>query len=244
MNKPDVIFFDLDETLVENRLPIQDVFARMYFDFQTELGVDQKSAFFDALREQAATLWSGMFYIDTPPEQQFVDCFEHTIATACSINEVRRKTLALEMFQHFLNLSANNVSPSEGALETLKTLSNNGYTTGIITNGMEQVQLGKIHALSLHEKVDHVIVSAQARAHKPHIKVFNLALSRADTTPDKAWQIGDHPVNDVAGAIRAGMQGLFYNPTGLKLSEVFSDIDEQPSHTIQRLSDILTLLNV
>ncbi len=244
MNKPTVVFFDLDETLVQNRLPIQDVFARMYFDFEESLGAENKSVFFTALREQAASLWGGMFYTDTPPEQQFIECFEQAIATTKNVDSSRQHVLAKQMFDHFLNLSANNVSLSPDALDTLKALSDNGFVTGIITNGMEQVQLGKIHALSLQEKVDHVIVSAQARAHKPHPRVFNLALSRAAAKPSLAWQVGDHPVNDVAGAIRAGMRGVFYDPDRSRRNTAFTEVEEKPSHTITRLSDVLGLLGI
>lgn len=133
---------------------------------------------------------------------------------------------------------------NQGALNTLQTLNNNGLTTGIITNGMERVQMGKIQALSLDKKVDHVVVSAQARAHKPNAKVFNLALSKANATPEQAWQVGDHPVNDVAGAIRVGMKGVFYDPKGLRIDTAFEQVDEKPSHTIQRLSDVLSLLEI
>jgi len=121
-------------------------------------------------------------------------------------------------------------------------LNNRSIITGLITNGMEQIQLGKIHALDIHNKVDHVTISAQARAHKPHAPVFKLALDRAGVQAEQAIQVGDHATNDVAGAIRAGLGGVFYNPRDLVLEESFADLKERPTHHIRHLSEVLELV--
>jgi HAD superfamily hydrolase (TIGR01509 family) len=146
------------------------------------------------------------------------------------------------MFDHYESLSSNNVVFHDGAVEVLAQLNSRGIITGLITNGMEQIQLGKIHALDIHNKVDHVTVSAQARAHKPHAPVFKLALQRANVSAEQAIQIGDHATNDVAGAIRAGLGGVFYNPGDLLLEESFVDLSERPTHHIQHLNQVLDLV--
>lgn len=240
--KPRAIFFDLDETLVENRIPIRDLFARMYFDFEQHLGAENQKLFFSVLRQRAADLWSTMFETDALPEHQFVNCFRHCIAATGLTEKQRSNDLAQQMFDHFQQLSAHNVVLHDGAEEILRELNSRGIITGIITNGIEQIQLGKIHHLNLQEKVDHVTVSAQARAHKPLPQVFSLALKRANVTANEAWQIGDHVRNDVAGAIRSGMSGVFYNPHAKDVNDAFSDLEEAPTHVIEHHSQILELL--
>jgi len=241
-DKPKAIFFDLDETLVENRIPIRDLFARMYLDFNDQLGEDNQRIFFDVLRQRAANLWSSMFESKIPPEQQFVDCFSHCIAATGLKERSYNNKLAQQMFDHFQQLSANNVVMHDGALSVLKELSTKGIITGIITNGIEQIQLGKIHQLDLQNKVDHVTVSAQARAHKPLSAVFKLALKRAGVSADQAWQVGDHATNDVAGAIRVGMGGVFYNPEAKPLNDVFASLDEKPTLVIRHHTQLLDQL--
>lgn len=242
--QPKAIFFDLDETLIENRIPMRELFARMYHDFDEQLGVDNQRPFFNALKSNATGLWESMFETQTSPEQQFITCFEQSILATEALSAEQSKALAKEMFDHFLDLSAHNVVLHDGALETLAELTDRGVITGIITNGIEQLQLGKIHQLELQHRVDHVTVSAQARAHKPHQPVFDLALSRAKVNADQAWQIGDHATNDVAGAIRAGMSGVFYNPTLLNIDESFADVSEQPTHVIEHLKELLDIIDV
>jgi putative hydrolase of the HAD superfamily len=241
-NKLKAVFFDLDETLIENKIPVRELFARMYFDFEQQLGADNKELFFSNLREHAGHLWGSMFDTDVTPEQQFVNCFATCVEATGSASGKRALEIGHNMFDHYENLSSNNVVFHDGAVELMAELNNRGIITGLITNGMEQIQLGKVAALDIHNKVDHVTVSAQARAHKPHAAVFNLALSRADVAAEHAIQIGDHATNDVAGAIRAGLGGVFYNPRELALEESFESLKERPTHHIRHLSEVLNLI--
>jgi len=235
------IFFDLDETLVENRIPVVTLFGEMYTQFGDELGHDNQEHFFAALRNHARELWGTMFEFDISPEQQFINCFEKSIISSTALAGADAQALARAMFDRYKLLSSNNVVLHHDALSTLKNLREQGFITGIITNGMEEIQLGKIHKLELENEVDHVIVSAQARAHKPNKEVFELALSKADVDATQAWQVGDHATNDVAGAIRAGMQGIFYNPKQLKIEDSFAELDERPNHIIENLAQVIDL---
>ncbi|MBL4674441.1 MAG: hypothetical protein JKX81_19425, partial [Arenicella sp.] len=66
-NRLKAVFFDLDETLIKNKIPVRELFARMYFDFEEQLGANNKEVFFTALRVEAAKLWSSMFESQISP---------------------------------------------------------------------------------------------------------------------------------------------------------------------------------
>lgn len=236
------VFFDLDETLIENRIPIKELFGRMYYDFEAKLGSENKDIFFSTLKANASTLWGQMFESQHTPEEQFIACFVACIKATNAVDEPQAKKLGHDMFNHYLRLSSNNVVFNDGAVDTLTALNSRGITTGIITNGMEEVQMGKINALAIQDKVDYINVSAQARAHKPHAPIFELALDRAAVKAENAFQVGDHPSNDVAGAIKAGLGGVYYNPNNLDIDEMFAEIDEQATHHISKLRQVLDLL--
>ena len=236
------VFFDLDETLVENRISIKELFARLYDDYHQQLGVDSKEVFFDTLRINVSGLWAAMFTLQSSPEEQLTQCFIKSVMATNAFDEAQAKHLGKTMFEHFLSLSSNNVTFNDGAVETLLELTNRGIATGIITNGIEQLQMGKITTLDIQNKVDYVNVSAQARAHKPLSPVFELALRRAGVAAKNTIQVGDHAHNDVAGAIRAGMGGVYYNPRGLDINEEFADIEEQATHHIRDLREVLSLI--
>jgi len=241
LQKPKAIFFDFDETLAANRIPIRNLFAQMYHQYTEQLGEENQDDFFTALRENAGRLWNSMFETQKSPESQLINCFTDSILSLNIMKEHSASQLAETMFNKFIELSVNNVRLQHDTLETLAELNANGFVTGIITNGIEQVQLSKIHSLDLHNKVDHLIVSAHARAHKPHAKVFNLALDKAGVNADQAWQVGDHPTNDVAGAIRAGLSGVYYNPNNLLLEDMFTELKESPTHVVKELNEVVSL---
>ena len=184
-----------------------------------------------------------MFLSDSSPESLFIDCFTQAIFSTNTVDESDATSMATAMFENYLSLSADNIHFQDGALDTMAKLSARGFITGIITNGIEAIQLGKIHKLGLQNIVDHVTVSAQARAHKPHQAVFDLALSRAGVQAEQAWQVGDHATNDVAGAIRIGMGGIHYDPSGELHKTAFTDLAENPTHSIKHLSQVLDLLD-
>lgn len=242
MPKLKAIFFDLDETLIENRLSVTEVFGRMYTDFEDELGPSNQKPFFGTLSECAKNVWSQMFEVDLTPERQLIQCFETSIKATEAVAEARQFSLAQDMFDHFLNLSSNNVRFQDQAEHVLEDLRSIGYQTGIITNGIEQIQLGKIEKLNLVDKVDTVTVSAQARAHKPLAPVFELALSRTGCTAEESMMVGDHPTNDVAGSIRMGMKGIYYNPKQHDVEHAFSALEERPNHVIEEMPGLLSLL--
>ncbi len=237
------IFFDLDETLIENQLSVTDVFGRVYSDFAHELGPNQRKTFFGELRESAQNVWATMFERDMGPESQLVECFERSIAATNNVKPEQHLSLAQDMFEHFLYLSSNNVRFQDNALGVLNELEDRGFITGVITNGIEQVQLGKIRQLGIDTLVHHINISAQARAHKPLHPVFDQATNKAGVAASDAWMIGDHPTNDVAGSIRAGFTGIYYNPKQHNIERAFADLDERPNHVITSLADIFTLLD-
>lgn len=247
LSTPKVIFFDLDETLAENVIPIQLLFAQMYFQFKDELISDEaitdpQDTFFATLRSHAGVVWNTMFDGRGSPEQKLIYCFSQSILSVKPMPENAADRLGKHMFERFVNLSANNVRLQDDALATLAALKNAGFTTGIITNGIEQLQMAKIKQLNLPNAVDCIIVSAHAGAHKPDIKVFQHALNKARVEANHAWQVGDHATNDVAGAIRAGMGGVFYDPTGKKHKTAFAELNEIPTHRISSLYEIVALL--
>ena len=83
MSKIKTIFFDLDETLIENKLSVTEVFKQTFEDFTSELGASNKAAFFTQLSKCAKMVWEQMFTVETSPERQIIQCFEESIAATC-----------------------------------------------------------------------------------------------------------------------------------------------------------------
>ncbi len=63
-----------------------------------------------------------------------------------------------------------------------------------------------LERLQLATWFDVVVASASEECEKPERKLFELALQRSGIAPHEALHVGDHPVNDLAGARSAGME--------------------------------------
>lgn len=127
--------------------------------------------------------------------------------------------------------------PMPGLIETLDRLRNDKYLIGLITNGSTIMQTGKIERLSLQSLLDHITISESAGVRKPDKKIFIQTLEAMALTPEQAWYVGDHPLNDVVGASRAGMTAIWF-----RRNEAWQNTSPAPDHTITRLEALIPLL--
>ena len=103
------------------------------------------------------------------------------------------------------------------AVPTLKALREKGYLLGIITNGPSVQQNRKLDVSGLRPLVDLCIVSGDEQVHKPDPEIFRRAAARMGVGCANCVYVGDHPVNDVEGARRAGMTPIFTAEAGITL---------------------------
>ncbi|TYP79537.1 HAD family hydrolase [Paenibacillus methanolicus] len=97
----------------------------------------------------------------------------------------------------------------DGALDALRELQARGVKLGLITNGSSRSQQAKIDRSGFRPLFDAIIVSDEVSIKKPDPAIFHLALAKLGVQPHHAVYVGDHPVNDVDAAIRAGLQAVW-----------------------------------
>ncbi len=93
---------------------------------------------------------------------------------------------------------------------TLEHLANH-YTLGVLTNGNADVR-----RLGLADYFQFTLCAEELGVGKPDPQPFCEALRRANVSAAQAVHIGDHPGDDIAGAQRAGMRAVWFNPAGLE----------------------------
>ncbi|REE94561.1 putative hydrolase of the HAD superfamily [Paenibacillus taihuensis] len=112
------------------------------------------------------------------------------------------------------------------------------YKVGMITNGRTPIQYGKIDQLGIRDSFDFIIVSEEAGVNKPDPQIFALATSKLGLRADECLYIGDHPVNDIEGASKAGMATIW-----MKVNQPWLDeLEAKPLHTIGQLNELLQLI--
>ena len=98
-----------------------------------------------------------------------------------------------------------------GAVETLRELKQRGYLLGVVTNGVSSLQNIKLDTAGIRDLFDVVVVSGDIGIYKPDRRIFDEACRRAGVRNDQALFVGDHPVNDIEGALGAGMPAIRMN---------------------------------
>lgn len=199
---PQAIIFDTDNTLYAYDHPHACASAAAQEKAVRLLGVeadDVRSAFARARQEvkqqlgKTASSHSRLLYFQR------------------AIEILGRKTqlvITLDLEQTYWRTFLAHCELFSGVREFLTALRSTGIGTAIITDLTSQIQFRKIIYFGLDDCFDFVVTSEEAGADKPEAAPFRLAIDKLGIDPSLIWMVGDHPVNDVAGARAFGMTTL------------------------------------
>ena len=112
----------------------------------------------------------------------------------------------------------------ENSIPLLKELKARGYLTGVITNGPSVLQNHKMDTSGLRPYCDIVVVSGDEGVHKPDPRIFEITAERLGVKPQECVYVGDHPVNDIQGALSAGMGAIRMNFGWFKDKDLRPDV--------------------
>ena len=200
--RPRAVLFDLDNTLTHRRSTIEAYGALFARDFATRLadapivdvaaliahhdngGYLRPDAQFDTVRgEVSNALVTHLRWAQPPTPAEIV---EHWKA--------RFFGLAVEM-------------PGAGA--TLDRLVAAGLRVGIVSNGLDATRRAVVATLGFDRCAHALVSSGRAGVKKPDTRIFELAARELGVAASDCWFVGDHPVNDIDGATRAGMRAIW-----------------------------------
>ena len=91
--------------------------------------------------------------------------------------------------------------------DVLEKLRARGLRLGVISN-FDRRLYSNLEDIGLAGYFDHVTISSEVGADKPHARIFQRALAAFGVAPHEALHVGDDPVRDWAGAESAGL-GVF-----------------------------------
>lgn len=128
--------------------------------------------------------------------------------------------------------------PAPGARELLRELRSAGMRLAIVTNGDTATQSAKIRQLRLGELVDSIVISGALRIHKPNREIFDHTLLRLGVEAREALFVGDHPINDMAGAHGAGIRGAWISGT-----MEYPEDQVRPWRTITQVAQVGAIMN-
>lgn len=130
-----------------------------------------------------------------------------------------------------------NIVLYKDTISTLDRLREMGFKVGILTNGPSRYQRDKVERVDLHCHVDAVVVGGELPYPKPHKSAFEEVCRQLGCTLEECAYVGDHPINDVDGARKAGMTGIWFRSVGTWMEGV-----EVAEYAVDTLGELPTLL--
>lgn len=129
--------------------------------------------------------------------------------------------------------------PTRGVEKMLKFLADNGIRTAVLSNISYSGHTLKSRIREFLPKNDFefIIATSEYMFRKPHPKIFELALRKANLQPQDVWYIGDKVRNDINGAGECGIYPLLYKAYA---TEKF----EEPSVEHTELKDWSELMKI
>ncbi len=110
------------------------------------------------------------------------------------------------------------------------------YKIGIIANqdfGTEQ----RLTDFNVHQYINLVIASAEEGVAKPDLRIFQIALARAECKPEEAVMVGDRIDNDIIPANKIGMTTMWIKQGFGSYAEP-KTVEEQSDYIVNSLAEI------
>ena len=189
---PAALLFDLDNTLTPRRRCVAAFTARFARDFADPL--DEFDL--DALTEIFVQADRGGY--NPRRAEDLIDRIDW-----------RRAPTTIEVEEYWRYQFPETVVPRPGLFGLFKRLRQGGFKVGVVTNGGVVGQTRKIDRLGLGDFIQSLIISEAVGCKKPDAEIFALACRDLGVVAAQCWFVGDHPLIDVAGAMDAGMTGVW-----------------------------------
>ncbi|MCM3783477.1 HAD family hydrolase [Neobacillus mesonae] len=216
------LIFDLDDTLSDRQASIEQYILKLTNTYFPEADAVRQSFIAERFREA-----------DQNGYRDKKDVYEMLVADLSWSNP----PTAQEYISFFKQELARCIKPMEHLFIVLDYFKSKGVPMGMITNGSVQLQGDKIDQLGIRDYFDTVVISAEAGISKPHPDIYAIALERLSMEPAHVWFIGDHPHNDIVGAVKCGMKGIWMTRNG-----VWDDSNEhKPYKSIRSLKELIPL---
>lgn len=223
-----LFLFDLDDTLLDFKASERLAFAAAMQDAGVTEGADAIYADYKVENERLWTLFErGKVSKDHLRVERFRAVFEK--------HEVEIDPASVS--ERYIEALPQTVVLMEHADALCAALSAQGEI-GIITNGMEAVQMRRIRNSAIAPYISFVGVSEACGFAKPHVKFFEYCAHMAKRFhKDSTIIVGDRLEADIRGAQNFGIDSCWFNPQAKQCEE-----GVRPTYEVQRLSEVLPLL--
>ena len=225
------IFFDLDRTLWDFDAAAEVAFERIYEKYHLKsLGIPSAHEFHEVYHPLNEQLWvlyrADQITKDELNRTRFLKPLEHY-----GIHDIE---LADHLSEDYVYWSPRIVRLVPGTMELLDYLKPK-YHLHLITNDFQEVQHTKLGGSGLEPYFETLTVSEEVGVKKPNPEIFLYALNKAHAKAEESLVIGDEMAVDIDGARAAGIDQIFFNPSGI-------EVEGERTFEVKSLVEIMQLI--
>jgi putative hydrolase of the HAD superfamily len=231
------LLFDFDETLLINEAStvsavraswesIQSLAPGISLDEVVNAYMSSRDEFWTRADEQI------MDILQSPKEDIRFNLWKMTLE---KLNLTNHELLPI-LVEKFGETRYNTWELYPDSLEILDQLKHE-YRLVMITNGVPEIQWGKINKVNVKTYFNPIIISGEIGVSKPDPEYFKLVLNQLQLRADECVVIGDSVRNDVGGAKNTGIISVWINRDNLLPRPSI-----QPDFEIHALKELLPIL--
>ena len=206
------VIFDVDNTLYSYSEAHEAAFEALSAYAENNLGVSREAF--------------GSWHRETEEELRAYMGEVSALHNRCIRYQIMLERRGLPLYPHVLKMNdlywdtlLCAARPSDGALEAVKRLKEEGLRIGIGTDMTARMQFRKLEALGLLAYTDFLVSSEEAGAEKPAPEFFQRCAEKAGCGGWECLFVGDSLRKDIRGALDAGLNALWYCPQGRDVRE-------------------------
>jgi len=204
-----MIWFDLDDTLFDHSHSVGLGLARVGIEYPafTRHEIPQLVRLYnDALNEVYPGYLTGRF--------DFVEMRRLKLSRFLSLADIATSEAPDTAVFHRIYDEGyhTNRRATLGSAQAIDRLQRQGFEIAVLTNGVQSVQEEKLRHSGFDFLIPTLLSSERAGVPKPALAIFRWALEQTNRAPENVIMIGDNPLNDVHGALNAGIRALYYCP--------------------------------
>lgn len=220
------VLFDLDHTLLDSDASEQAAFAAT----MQSIDVEATTEVFAVYHGINQALWRRVEAGEVSPNDVKFRRFEQLLSELGVVGDPH------EMGATFVQGLADNGDLYDGARSLLGSLSGR-VRMGLVTNGIGAVQRGRIARLDLGGYFEVIAISGELHMSKPDPAIFDHVLSEMEVTDRSGVvMVGDNLASDIAGAVNAGIDSIWFDRHDSAASAV-------PTYAASTLAEVGSLLS-
>lgn len=226
--KYEIIIFDADETLFDFSKSEREAFKNTMLEFEIEYDENHHLTIYQGINN---TIWKE---------------FEQGLIT-----QEKLKTERFKRLSNKLNVTFDEVEFAKTYIKHLAEASflfdesvslvenlHKDYKLTIVTNGLKDVQNGRIKKSGIGKYFESIIISEEVKVSKPDPRIFEHAVSNIKhTDKSKILMVGDSLTSDIQGGINYGIDTCWFNP-----NKSVNKTSIKPTYEISSLMELKNIL--